>query len=78
MLSFNRFCGQFLSFCVLINLVACSDSYVDEKTEKVHPVAYDLEPLAGGEGKSDGLTDRFDQEWCCLHLRCPTESKLIP
>ena len=68
MLRFNCFYGQCLSLCILLNLVACSDSLTDSQTEKMHTVAFDLESSDVGDGKSDGLTDRFDSEWLMSDL----------
>ena len=52
---------------LLVGLITlgCSDSAMNEST---HPVAYDLEPLAESSGKSDGLSERFDQEWLMSDL----------
>ena len=49
---------------VLVGL-ACSDQ---QEFPPPHPVAYDLEPLSGEGGKTDGLTDRFDPEWLMSDL----------
>ena len=52
---------------LLVGLITlgCSDSAMNEST---HPVAYDLEPLAESSGKSDGLSERFEQEWLMSDL----------
>lgn len=68
MLRFNLLFRQCLYFGSLLAIIACSEAYIDDPSEAVHPVTFDLEPAQGGDGKSDGLTDRFDQEWLMSDL----------
>lgn len=51
-----------ISFMVASLVFACTD-VADHPEPPRHDVAYDLEPLAESSGKSDGLSDQFDQEW---------------
>lgn len=46
--------------------VACTEVAVNEPP--MHSVPYDLEPLMESDGKSDGLSDRFDSAWLMSDL----------
>ena len=50
----------------LLSLTACASS--EDETLSIHPVAYDLAPITGENGKSDGLLDKFDQDWLMSDL----------
>jgi hypothetical protein len=55
----------YYSSLILIT-ISCSD--IQTENISTHSVPFDLEPITESDDKSDGLTDRFDQEWLMSDL----------